>query len=270
MPGWTDATPPHDVEFSAGYFRNADLTLPALRRVMAYYYATLSQIDFHVGRMIERLKRRGLYENTLIIFTSDHGDFMGHHHMILKGGLMYDPLVKVPLIIKWPAGAGQGRAAGAAPPARGSASDALVSNVDVAPTILKQAGCPVPPTMRGLDLAGNERRDVVFCEVSGYRQLMARTAAHKLILRDAREKSLFFDLGADPLEMNNLYGRPEQAAEIARLTKAVEEWRGPPAAPPNYLDENAPVIGRPNVPRRDDNHRQEMIAYFQQKMAQGR
>jgi len=255
LPGWTDEPFPHDAQLSGGYFPNAKLAPPVLRRVMAYYYATLSQIDFHVGRMIDLLKTRGLYENTMIVFTSDHGDYMGFHHLLLKGNHMYDPLVKVPLIIKYPRQA-----------ARGTASDALVSNVDVAPTILRQAGCRIGRDMHGMNLAEDVKREIVFAEIGGDGQLMARTRTRKLILRQSREKSLFFDLEADPLEMTNLYGRPEHQAEIDRLAKAIEDWRGPAASTRVYVDENAATIKQPNVPNLDDNHRQEMIAYFQKKM----
>ena len=55
------------------------------------------------------LKEKGLYENTLIVFTADHGEYLGYHHMLLKGNHMYDPLVKVPLVIKWPRGRSAGQ-----------------------------------------------------------------------------------------------------------------------------------------------------------------
>jgi len=255
LAGWTDAPLPRDIEFSGGYFPHAKLTLPALKRVMAHYYATISEIDFHVGRMTDVLRRKGLYDSTMIVYTADHGEYMGFHHLLLKGNLGYDPLMKVPLIIKYPGGA-----------ARGTVSDALVSAVDLAPTILRQALCRPAEKMRGLDLAAGGRREIVFSEMPGASQLVARTAGHKLILRNPREKSLFFDLKADPLEMENLYGRPECQAEVERLSKAIEEWRGPAGPTRAYLDENAPVINQPNVPKRDDNHRQEMIAYFQRKL----
>ena len=71
LPGWTDECFSHDIVLNAGYFPHKNLTLKSLRRAMAYYYATISHIDYHVGRMIEVLKEKGLYENRLIIFTSD-------------------------------------------------------------------------------------------------------------------------------------------------------------------------------------------------------
>ena len=106
LPGWTAKPLALDLDFSRGYFPNARLTEKDLRRVMAYYYATISQIDHHVGRLIALLKEKGLYDNTLIVFTADHGEYLGYHHLLLKGNHMYDPLVKVPLVIKWPDGRG--------------------------------------------------------------------------------------------------------------------------------------------------------------------
>ena len=83
-------------------------------------------------------------------------------------------------------------------------------------------------------------------------------------------RSLFFDLEADPLELRNLFAEARHKQEIDRLSSAIASWRDPNIPTKHYLDENAPVIDRPNVPRRDDNHRQEMIAYFERKMAERR
>jgi arylsulfatase A-like enzyme len=253
LPGWTDAPLPRDLETNAGYFPHADLTPKALKRVTAFYYATISQIDFHVGRMVNLLKEKGLYDNTLILFTADHGDYLGFHHLLLKGNLVYDPVVKVPLIIKYPGSA-----------ARGTTDAALVSTVDLAPTILHQAGCRAGADMRGLNLAAPGNRSIVFSESAN--QFMARTRTHKLIMRRPAERSLFFDLGADPFELNNEYGNPKFQREIDRLSQAIASWRPPDIPVKTYLDEDAPVIRQPNVPLRNDNHREEMIAYFRKRM----
>ena len=69
----------------------ADLTEAAVRRCTAFYYASISEIDEQVGRMLALLKSKGLYQNTLIIYTSDHGEYLGFHHQLLKSGQMYDP-----------------------------------------------------------------------------------------------------------------------------------------------------------------------------------
>jgi arylsulfatase len=253
LPGWMDEPLKADLDTNAGYFPHVKLTRAAMKRVTAYYYATISQIDFQVSRMLKLLKDRELYENTLIVFTSDHGDYMGFHHLLLKGNLMYDPVVKVPLIIKFP---------GDRP--RGITRTSLVSTVDIAPTILGQAGLRPGGNMHGLDLGRGEEREVLFAE--GENQLMARTPGYKLILRTPAEKSLFFDLQADPHELRNLFGEARHAAEIERLARAISSWRDPGIRPKPYLGETAPVVRGPNVPLPDDNHRQEMIDYFRKKM----
>ncbi len=253
LPGWLEEPLPRDIETNPGYFPHVNLNARAMRRVTAYYYATISQIDFHVARIVKLLKEKGLYHNTFILFTADHGDYLGFHHLLLKGNLMYDPVVKVPLIIKYPGGG-----------SRGTTSHAFVSTVDVAPTILRQAGLRAGRNMRGLDLVQHEEREIIFAESGN--QLMARTRQHKLIVRNPAEKSLFFDLQADPLELHNLFGQAKHKAEIERLSRAISSWRNPEISRKSYLDETAPVIRQPNVPRRDDNHRQEMIAYFRKKM----
>lgn len=143
LPGWTSKCLEHDFKFSRGYFPNDKLAEPILKQVMAYYYSMISQIDHHVGRMTELLRQKGLYDDTLIIFTADHGDFMGFHHMLLKGNYMYDPVIKVPLIVKWP---GNTRA--------GTVSKRMVNNIDLAPTICRAADCKVGPQMHGHTLQG--------------------------------------------------------------------------------------------------------------------
>ncbi|HNR30252.1 MAG TPA: sulfatase-like hydrolase/transferase [Candidatus Hydrogenedentes bacterium] len=258
LPGWTDACLPHDLELHRGYFPHESLTVAALQRVMAYYYASIEQIDHQVGRMIEVLRRKGLYDNTMIIYTSDHGEYLGCHHMLLKGNYMYDPLVKVPLIIKYPAGKFGGRV-----------SQAMVSNIDVAPTILRQASCAVPDGMRGIDLAAEDiGRDHVFAESAGGTHAMARTGTRKLLLSRKHGKSLFFDIEHDPAEVHDRYDDPACRDEIQALTRAIEAWRSFDDLPPTYLDENAPVIDQPNVASRDDDHRDRMAAYCRKMMAQ--
>ena len=243
LPGWTESCLERDLKQHRGYFPNEKLTEKTLRKVMAGYYATIEHIDEQVGSMVETLKRKGLYDNTLIIYTSDHGEYMGFHHMLLKGNLLYDPLVKVPLIIKYPKRAGiKG----------GSVSDALVNNIDLAPTILAQAGLPPTDSMRGHNLAnaGNDR-DVIFCESSRNRLAMARTQTKKLIWSQDEDTTYFFDLEKDPLELQDLAAVPACKDEIESLKEKINAWRPREIKMDTYLDENAPVIKQPNVPPRD-------------------
>jgi arylsulfatase len=256
LPGWTGACYDHDLKYSRGYFPNDTLTEPILRRVMAYYYATVSQIDHHVGRMLDLLKQKGLYESTVIVYTADHGEFLGFHHMLLKGNYMYDPLVKVPLIVKW---AGNERA--------GTVSQRMVSNIDLAPTLCRAAGCTPAPQMHGHALQEpGGGHDLIFAEADGGRQVMARSGSYKLILANPRGQSLFFDLRKDPREMTNLFDSPEHQDEIRKMTSPLAAWRSKDPKPQAFLDYNAPQIHQPNVPSRDLSHRDAIIQYYREKM----
>lgn len=257
LPGWSDECYGHDQALSTGYLPNKDLTPDLLRRVMAYYYANIQHIDDHVGRMAQHLKDKGLYDQTMIVYAADHGDYMGQHHMILKANHLYDSVSRVPLIVKYP-----GHERG------GHVDSRLVSLVDLAPTILGQAGCAVPTAMTGLDLADPAaKRDVVFSEMLNGRQLMARTHTRKLILGQTNKLTLFYNLEEDPGELINVADRPEHQDEIQRLTVAIAAWRPLDHWQDAYVDENAPIIDRPNVPKRNDNHREQIQAYTESKMA---
>lgn len=255
LPGWTEKPFEHDVKLNRGYFPNEGLTESSLRRAMAHYYATISQIDHHVGRLLTVLKEKGLYENTLIVFTADHGEYLGYHHMLLKGNHMYDPLIKVPLIVKWPRQRDAGRVC-----------ERLVSNVDLAPTLCLAAGLQPAAEMHGEDLRGEPQgREIVFCE-SGPNRVMARTRTYKLLLTgNAPQQTLFYDLQSDPLELRNLSGLPEGQDEIRRLTAAITAWRPQPVSQ-RYADLQAPQICGANVPSPGLEHRQQIIDYYRAKM----
>jgi arylsulfatase len=256
LPGWTESVPERDLRFFGGYFPNKDLTEKSLRRVMAYYYATIEEIDNEVGRMVGVLKKKGIYDNTLIVFTADHGEYLGFHHLLLKGNFMYDPVIQVPLILRYP----DKRKAG-------QVLDGLVSNADVAPSILSGTGCAVPESMQGSDLAaGNPEREWLFAEYGRGQQVMARTHTEKLILSDKRRPSLYFNLQEDPLEITNRLDDPDCEEAIGKLRERILGFRPPEKISKVYLDEMAPVIDQPNVPDRHDNHRENMIAYCKKKM----
>jgi len=259
LPGWLDEPLPRDIDRSAGYFPHVAHTETKLRLAMANYYATISQIDYHVGRMVDLLKEHGLYDNTLIVYTSDHGDYLGFHHLLLKGNYMYDPVVKVPLIVKYPK-------VGSTQPRAGEVSDELVNNVDVGPTLLQAAGCNVPDAMMGHDLAADCAADVVFAENWAGQEYMVRTATAKLLVCKDAAKSQFFDLIADPLEMTNCIDAPEYQPTIAALKQRLLAWMLFEGRSRVHLDYDAPVIDGSNVPQRDDGHVDEMAAYFARRM----
>ena len=257
LPGWLDAVPDRDRDYHPGYFPNHELTEAALRRITAYYYATISHIDDHVGRMMHLLRQRGLYDDTLIVLTSDHGEYLGFHHMILKGRYLYEPLVRVPLIIKYPGNL-----------AAGSMRDTLVSNVDLAPTLLRQAGGVPSPCMKGLDLADeNADRRMVYAQDDRQRVYMARSRTHKLLLAQDAAQSLFFDLRRDPLELTNYLEDPAYQSLVQQHRDAIADWLMFDTPMPDYSDPLAPPISQANVPDPESDHRQQMLAFLESQMA---
>jgi arylsulfatase A-like enzyme len=249
-PGWTDTADPDDVAYARGYFPHESLTEAQVRRATAFYYGTISQIDHHVGRMVAALKATGVYDQTMIVYNSDHGEYLGHRHLLLKGGRMYDPLVRVPLIVKWPGNA-----------RRGERSLDLVSTVDLAPTIAKAAGCEAPAFWPGTDLAGEARREVVFAEVRRGRRVeyMARSRTRKLLLSEEEAHCRLYDLERDPLERVNAAGDGAYRSDARALREAVLRWLAHETPTPVYLDAEARAIAR-----RRPGEWEEMRAYFEE------
>jgi arylsulfatase len=255
LPGWTDACFAHDIDLNAGYFPHESLNEPALRRVMALYYAGIEHIDAQVGRLVQAMQRRGRYNDALIVFTSDHGEYLGHHHLLLKGNYMYDPVSRVPLVVKHPRNANNGHT-----------SSALVNLVDLAPTVLSAAGCTVPAAMHGADLASPPDRPYVFSESHGGEQVMVRSRSHKLLLHRHKRTSQFYDLENDPQELNNLAMAATNQDRMEAFVQQFEEWRGWDFEKQHYVDEDAPIIDADNARSYDDGHREGMRAYYDEKM----
>lgn len=236
-PGWTPAIPDADLPYARAYFDYGPLTEPVLRTVLAHYYGSIAQLDHHVGRLLDALRGRGLYDDTLVLFTSDHGEYLGFHHLLLKDGPMYDPLVRVPLLVKYPAGArGGGR--------RGEVSDTPASLVDVAPTVLAACGAAAPGTLPGRDLAGPAAGDrYVFAEDRRRgRVLMARSRTHKLLLAADPAEDALYDLASDPYELTDRLADPACADAAAELRGALWRWAVFDTPVPPRLDENAPRV----------------------------
>ncbi len=190
------------------------------RGKIAAYYAMIELIDHNVGRMLDALERTGQADNTLVIFTSDHGEMLGDHGLLLKGCRFYEGLVHVPLILRWP-----GRITA------GATTDALVELTDLAPTLLDAAELPVPEHMAGRSLlpllrgATAEHRGEVRCEYyaalrslkrnlgawSDSRATMIRDRRYKLAVYHGHPVGELFDLQEDPHEHRNLWREPGYA-----------------------------------------------------------
>ncbi len=182
------------------------------RTLQAAYYAMIKLIDDNVGRMLAALDESGQRENTLILFTSDHGEMLGDHGLIEKGARFYEGLVRVPLIISWP---GHFSA--------GVVSDALVELTDLAPTLLEIAGMRVPESMQGRsllpilrgDAPPDHHRDFVrseyfdaLAEPDGTFATMYRDRRYKLVVYHGHRLGELYDLQTDPDEFNNLWDSP--------------------------------------------------------------
>jgi len=192
--------------------------------IVSRYLGEISLIDHQVGRIMDALDRLGLADNTLMIYTSDHGDMCGSHGMMDKHYVMYDDVVHVPFIARWPGviSAGQDCAA-------------FVSHsIDMALTFCDVADVPVPDTFCGtslMPLFRGERtngRDDIFSTYHGnqfglYSQRMVRDKRWKYVWNATAEDELY-DLESDPGELRNLATEPTCSSELTRLRERLVHW----------------------------------------------
>jgi arylsulfatase A-like enzyme len=202
------------------------------QRYMQDYLATVQSVDDNVGRLLDFLQANGLSRNTMVIYTSDQGFFLGDHGLYDKR-FMYEESLRMPFLVRWPA---------AIKP--GTRSDAIGLNVDFAPTFLAAAGLPIPSDMQGRSLLPVLRgRTPADWRSSMYYRYYhdpgdhntrahygVRTRTHKLIHFWNKDQWELFDLANDPFELHNLYGEPGQEAltsslkaELQRLKQAVKD-----------------------------------------------
>ncbi len=176
--------------------------------IRRHYYADITVIDQAVGKIRDALARKGLDENTWIIYTSDHGEMMGEHRMLMKM-VFYDQATRVPLIIRPPGGA------------EATVVPGLVEHMDVSATIRGLAGAAGHETFEGRDLlteGESPTRPVVYSENYGF--AMVRSASHKLVFHeDSLEASQLFDLNEDPTEDRNLLEDPEARDVLEELVE---------------------------------------------------
>jgi arylsulfatase A-like enzyme len=186
------------------------------RWVRAAYWAMCDLIDDQVGRMLAVLEEIGQSENTIVIFSSDHGELLGDHGVYLKGPFFYEPSIRVPLIVAWP---GQVRA---------QHSLALVELTDLAQTVLDAVGLPHHPGMQGKSLwplltgeiESDQHREDVYCEYYNAmpwhaeptaQMTMVRTKRFKLAVDHPASEGELYDLENDPAETRNLWNEPKYA-----------------------------------------------------------
>ncbi len=192
--------------------------------IVGRYLGEISLLDAQVGRILEALAGLGLAENTLVVYTADHGDLCGGHGMIDKHFVMYDDVTRVPLIVRWPGHA-----------AAGSVCHAFVSHaLDLATTFCEAAGAPVPETFRGRSLLpllasgeGNGREYICATyhgsQFGLYSQRMIRDRRWKYVWNATAEDELY-DLEDDPGEIENHATDPSCQGELARLRRQLVAW----------------------------------------------
>ncbi|WNO52427.1 sulfatase family protein [Stakelama saccharophila] len=197
-----------------------------LRRQREHYFANVSMIDTQMGNLIEALERRGVLDDTIVIFTSDHGDCLGDHGHSQKW-TMYEQSVRVPAIVWAPGRIEGGRTVGD-----------LVSLFDFAPTILDLGGVTPPRWMEARSLApylagdAVEPRSHIFAEHAGDRILsgtefmtMVRDERWKLVHFVDSDEGQLFDLESDPHEIHDRWNDPECGTIRQRLKDAILAWR---------------------------------------------
>jgi arylsulfatase A-like enzyme len=189
------------------------------RRIIAAKWGYGTLIDEQLGRVLDALASLGLAENTLVVFTCDHGAFTGAHKLQDKGPAMYDDIYRIHLLASLPASHGG---------VRGRRDEHLVSLVDLPATWLDAAGIPVPDAFDGRSLLPLLRgetpegwREDVVCEFHGhhfpYPQRMIRTERHKLVVNPPDVNELY-DLATDPHELVNRIDDPTYASVRRDLT----------------------------------------------------
>ncbi len=181
-----------------------------LRRAHQGYYAMVSEVDHHVGRILEHLDALGLRDETVVVFTSDHGEWLGEHLRYGKGHPGHDCITRVPLIMRWPGHIEH----------PGRTERGLVEGVDVLPTLLECAGIPVPGTLQGQSLRPALRdeewsgRPGALTEMDGWKTL--RTSGYRYVLEaDGREQ--LYDLREDPQAYCDLSSDSAHATLVAHL-----------------------------------------------------
>jgi len=212
------------------------------QRYMQDYLACVQSVDDNLGRLLDFLRLSGLERDTIVVYTSDQGFFLGEHGLFDKR-FMYEESLRIPLLVRWPAVVRPG-----------SESDALALNLDFAPTFLEAAGLAVPESMQGKSLVpilrGETPRDwrsaiyYRYYHDPGHHNTRAhygvRTASHKLIYFWKKDQWELYDLRSDPSELRNVYGQPDQEAVTAELKATLAQLRREYQDDDRFADEQPP------------------------------
>lgn len=186
-----------------------------LTRLTRNYYAMITFIDEQIGRIMEAWKRKGIYDNVLVVFTSDHGELLGDHGLMYKGPFFYEGLTRIPMIVRGPG------------IAKGKRTDALMEHVDIVPTLLGAIGKERSYGVQGVSqleviqglkpLARESAMTAYDAHDRGIHAKCLRTERYKLIVFAREAYGELFDLQDDPAESRNLFFEPAFAEVKQRL-----------------------------------------------------
>ncbi len=225
---WDKAYGPENEEFRRTNPKGRELALWKYQRYIKDYLRCIASVDDNIGRVLDYLDSSGLAENTIVVYTSDQGFYLGEHGWFDKR-FMYEESFRIPLMIRYPKEISPG-----------VTNTELVQNIDFAPTFLDYASVSIPDDMQGKSLrkilSGNtpsDWREAVYYHYYEYpgphavkRHFGIRTHTHKLIhfYHDVDEWEMY-DLENDPHEMNNLYGKPEYRSLQGQLKLQLAKLR---------------------------------------------
>jgi len=222
-PWWHRAAVESPIKGKFGDIRSNYSRIPpqsddGLRKIIANTYGMISLIDHNVGRILGALENMGLSDDTIVIYSGDHGDWLGDHGLILKGPMFYEGLLRVPMIVRGP-GVPTGHTIGEP-----------VSSLDIPASLMDWAGAEQPPewhsrSLRPLLSDAGESRDFAYSEWELLAQRVgvqlslqcARTKTHKLTYEAMSGDGELYDLVNDPYEMDNLWNDPSVAAAQKEL-----------------------------------------------------
>lgn len=229
---WDEAYSPKNKEFKEKGLQGDDLVRWKYQRYIKDYLRCIASVDDNVGRMLDYLEESGLAENTLVIYSSDQGFYLGEHGWYDKRW-MFEESLRMPLLMKWPAKIKEG-----------SRIKELTQNIDYAPTMLDVAGVRIPYSIQGESILPlleerqvDWRRSIYYeyFEEPGPHNVPkhrgVRTARYKLIHYYTRMEWELFDLQEDPQEMNSLYGNRKyshiEAQLKSELKKLMQQYKVP-------------------------------------------
>jgi arylsulfatase A-like enzyme len=226
---WEETIDPRLQELEQAKLDQDELTRWIWRHYLEDYLACVASVDESVGRVLDWLEGAGLAENTIVIYTSDQGFYLGEHGWFDKR-FMYEESLRTPMVLRWPAGVAQ----------PGRAEERIVSNLDIAPTFLELAGANMDSVMHGHSLAplltgqtAAPWRDIFYYHYYEGPDRDHAVARHdgvtdgfyKLICFYELDEWELYDLKNDPDELRNCYSNPTYAEKRSQLRNALINLR---------------------------------------------